>query len=177
MFSVNPSLTVEDVREIVHLFASRHLWIGLSWQITQGEIIDVEEKKVVYLLPQGTLIQTVDRCFGVPWVADKLAQLDFDCQSQSPIVLQISVTDTTAQTVYCQTISPAVGACHLTDIPFEPNYTLRLTNQGQSVYLSDFYLYQQCQENGIIDQWNQPKALSRSPYSVVSGQDNGNHLY
>lgn len=46
---------------------------------------------------------------------------------------------------------------HLENIPFYIGYELKIENKGASILLADFYLYQQCQENGIIDSYGNPK--------------------
>jgi GT2 family glycosyltransferase len=138
-----------------------------SWEINQGEIVfdAVEQKKVVLLKSGGTLQQLLSTCFGVPLVKDKPFQLDFKLKltiafaKQEPSLLAIYVSYD-HQVCYETQVSwrnKDWQAIHLEELPFGIGYELKLENQGPPLLLTDFYLYQHYQENGIIDAKGQEK--------------------
>jgi len=159
--------TVRDVRANVlknGLFEREYP----CWEIDKGKIIfdETTEKKAVLLQSNGKLSQLLTWCAGAPYIKDAFFQLDFNMKkaddSQGKIILKISVLYKN-KVKYDTTISPEINsdwqAIHLEKIPFNLAYELRLENKSTSVLLSDFYLYQLCQENGIIDVNGKPKSF------------------
>ena len=139
-----------------------------SWNIDKGQIIfDAKSgKKVASLNKGGTLRQLLAECSGVPLVKKMPFQLDFILKTEQkvsePVLLRVCVLYENAM-MYDHIISFEQAEdwqdIHLDNIPFSMGYTLVLENKGSTVLLGDFYLYQLCQENGIIDVNNQPKSF------------------
>ncbi len=140
------------------------------WDINSGKVVfdAMAEKKAAWLELGGTLSQVLAWCVGVPLVKDKPFQLDFKVRKapgtivMDKILLRVFVVYQN-QMVYDETIfsepSESWQDIHLEGIPFYLGYELNLDNRGVPVLLSDFYLYQVYQENGIIDAAGQKKSF------------------
>jgi len=141
-----------------------------SWDIDSGKIVfdAVAEKKAAWLELGGTLSQELAWCVGVPLIKNKPFQLDFNVKKApcttaiEKILLRVLVVYQN-QIVYDETVlsepSESWQDIHLEEIPFDIGYELKLNNRGVPILLSDFYLYQLCQENGIIDIMGQQKSF------------------
>jgi GT2 family glycosyltransferase len=138
------------------------------WEIDNGEIVfdAVAEKKAALLNPGGTLRQLLAQCVGVPLVKEMLFQLDFKVKkaddATAPILLAVLVIYDN-KVIHEDSVSwqseDNWQDIHLEQIPFYIGHELKLENRGAPVLLSDFYLYQLCQENGIIDASGKPKSF------------------
>jgi len=130
------------------------------WQIENGEIVFNTEKNAALLNKGGILSQLLNTCVGVPYVKDKPFQLDFKIKNTKKSLFTIFVYYN-KKIQYEKTISsepkPDWQDIHLKNIPFYIGYELKIENKAASIMLADFYLYQQCQENGIIDSDGNPK--------------------
>ncbi len=124
------------------------------WEIENGEIVFNTEKNAALLKKGGILSQLLNTCVGVPYVKDKPFQLDFKIKNTEKTVFTIFVYYNNKiqyeKTIYSEPKQDWQDI-HLENIPFYIGYELKIENQGTSIMLADFYLYQQCQENGIID--------------------------
>ncbi len=136
-----------------------------AWEITQGEIIvdPMLPQTVACLQPGGRLSQTVTHCWGVPLLPAKPFQLDYQGRPwhTGEVTIAMLILDAQRQVVNEQ-VSTWSGtdwtAIHLGSLPFAKGYQLQVENRGTTpVLLSNFYLYQLRQENGIIDANGQPK--------------------
>jgi len=134
-----------------------------SWEMTDGEIVSlvVEKKQATWLNSGGTLKQKITHNVGIFLDPDKLFQLDFAVKTTHPVELTILISDSHQNTRFEKQIScqdHQWQSIHLENIPFELTNELILKNNSQHpVLLTDFYLYQQCQENGIFDMKGNPK--------------------
>ncbi|HIE01625.1 MAG TPA: glycosyltransferase [Thiotrichaceae bacterium] len=133
-----------------------------SWAIEKGEIIfdAVSQKKAVFLNSTGTLSQTItNNISGIQIVKEKPFKLDFKVKkvenevkekaSMTVLMLDDKQQALFEETVYCE--SDEWQAIHLEPIFCDVGYALKIENRGTPILLSDFYLYQTYQENGIID--------------------------
>ncbi|MDM8560434.1 glycosyltransferase family 2 protein, partial [Candidatus Parabeggiatoa sp. HSG14] len=138
------------------------------WEIEDGEIIvdSVSQKKAVLINQDGTLSQLLSHCAGVPLVEGMPFKLDFQAKKtkdvDEAVHLLVSVVyennilyENTILEEQCENWQNI----HLEEIPFYLGHELRIENRGVPLLLSDFYLYQQCQENGIIDAAGNPKSF------------------
>jgi hypothetical protein len=147
------------------------------WALDNGEIVfDVDtQNKAALLNTKGTLSQLLSWCVGVPYVEDSQFQLDFkvkqakDIDTAEKISLVIFVIKN-HEVLYEKTVSFQIEddwqAIHLEKIPFYLGHELKIENRGTSVLLTDFYLYQRWQENGIIDANGKPKAFYKHLVSL-----------
>jgi GT2 family glycosyltransferase len=130
------------------------------WEIENGEIVFETDKNAALLNQGGILSQLLNTCVGVPYVKDKPFQLDFKIKNTEKTFFTILVYyDNHIQyekTIYSESKEDWQDI-HLENIPFYIGYELKIENKGASILLADFYLYQQCQENGIIDSYGNPK--------------------
>ena len=140
-----------------------------SWEIDKGEIVfdSVAQKKTALLNQEGTLSQLLAWCVGVPFVKQKPFQLDFKLKkargaTAQKIILTVFVINEN-QVIHEDTVFSEQCEdwqdIHLENLPFGIGYELKLENRGAPVLLSDFYLYQLRQENGVIDANGKPKAF------------------
>jgi len=130
-----------------------------SWEIHQGEIVSLDHQKAVKLNRGGSLQQRLTQANGVPLVKDKPFQLDFRARGVNHAKLQVSVWYE-HQRIYEATLvlkSEQWQTFHLEEIPFSLGAELKLENQHEPVLVTDFYLYQVYQENGILDANGQAK--------------------
>jgi GT2 family glycosyltransferase len=140
------------------------------WEFHNGEIVfDADSlKKAALLNAKGTLSQLLSWCVGIPYVENSPFQLDFKVKS----AMQRDTTETVSlvifvikndEVLYEKHISVEIEnnwlAIHLEKIPFYLGHELKIENLGAPVLLTDFYLYQRWQENGIIDANGKPKAF------------------
>jgi hypothetical protein len=143
-----------------------------SWEITEGEIVSLvaEEKQATWLNPGGTLQQTLTHCVGVSLDPEKLFQLDFEVKASHTIELVVIIYDEQQNIRFEKQIScqgRQWQAIHLENVPFWLGNQLVFKNQSQSpILLTEFYLYQQCQENGIFDIKGNPKWFYQSFVSL-----------
>lgn len=135
-----------------------------SWEMEQGHVtFDANsQKQMVCLHHNGQLIQLVIQSFGVPLVKNQPFQLNFKIKAEELTEIEVSVIrDDVA--VFQKKISVKTNEWHtqsLEQVPFNIGCRLQIINLGKSdVYLSHFYLYQICQENGIIDAKGQVKSF------------------
>jgi hypothetical protein len=138
------------------------------WEIANGEIIvDTKAQKKAVLINQGgTLSQLLSHCVGIPLVEGMPFQLEFQAKKaknvDEAVHLLVSVVyenNILYENTVLEELCENWQNIHLEEIPFYLGYELRIENRGASVLLSDFYLYQQCQENGIIDVVGNPKSF------------------
>jgi SAM-dependent methyltransferase len=127
-----------------------------SWEIKNAEYIREGEKTAVRLNTDGQLSQRISRCAGIPYVAGQPFQLDFKYKTtgNETQMLQVLVINDQQKVYDLQwALMPTEHwqAIHLTDIPFYLGYELRFNNNGAAILLADCYLYQNHQENGVID--------------------------
>ena len=137
-----------------------------SWEINNGEItFDSDtQTKAVLLNSDGTLNQLITCAAGVPLSEEKLSKLDFKAKklekTDKAIVITVLVVNNNNDIVFEDKLcleGQDWQEIHLENLPFNFNYQLKLKNQGTALLLTDFYLYQLYQENGIIDANGKPK--------------------
>jgi GT2 family glycosyltransferase/glycosyltransferase involved in cell wall biosynthesis len=140
-----------------------------SWEIEQGEIIfdAAFKKKAVLLNSTGTLSQTITNNSSGLQIEAQSFQLDFKVKkgednTQEKSSFTVFMCDEKQAAIYEKTIfceSEVWTSIHLEQITCQVGYTLKIENQGRPVLLSDFYLYQIYQENGIIDSHGNQKSF------------------
>ncbi|MDM8567060.1 glycosyltransferase family 2 protein [Candidatus Halobeggiatoa sp. HSG11] len=131
------------------------------WQLENTEIVSDNNSQAALLSTGGKLGQSLTWCVGVPYVKDKPFQLDFRLKTADgtgELKLTIWYENKAIHTV---DIVPELNddwqSIHLENIPFYLNHELQLENQGSPILVTDFYLYQLWQENGIVDIEGKPK--------------------
>jgi len=148
-----------------------------SWAIDNGEISfdAASQKKAVLLNSTGTLSQTItNNISSIKIVKEKPFKLDFkvkkgdnDIQEKSSI--RVLMLDDKQQAIFEETIScdsETWQAIHLDQITCDVGYALKIENRGTPILLSDFYLYQTYQENGIIDSDGNQKSFYNNLISL-----------
>ena len=149
------------------------------WKIENGEIVFDTNKNTALLNKGGILSQLLNTCVGVPYVKDKPFQLDFKIKNTEKSLFTIFVYYNN-HIQYEKTISLEPKQdwqhIHLENIPFYIGYELKIENKGTSILLADFYLYQQYQENGIIDSDGNPKFFYNDLVSLNHKLTNTNKL-
>ncbi|RKZ54094.1 MAG: hypothetical protein DRR16_00870 [Candidatus Parabeggiatoa sp. nov. 3] len=145
------------------------------WEIDNGEIVfdSATQKKAALLRSNGVLSQLLAWCVGIPYVKEMPFQLDFkvksaeDAKTAGEISLVVVYEN---KIIHQDTVSWQIENdwqdIHLENIPFYLGHTLKLENQGTPVLLSDLYLYQVWQENGVIDAQGKPKSFYKHLVSL-----------
>ncbi len=135
-----------------------------SWEIEHGQVIfDAEAQKyAVCLQNKGKLSQLVTQSFGVALVKNQPFKLDFQLKATEINNCSINILILKENNIIYQhtitTITTAWQNIHLTGIQFEIGCYLQIIYQGKAdILLSHFYLYQICQENGVIDIYGKKK--------------------
>jgi GT2 family glycosyltransferase len=145
------------------------------WEIEDGQIVldNTTEKKTALLNSNGILSQSMHWCVGIPYVKEMPFQLDFKVKSlQGPkTIAQLAIIVLyNNELIYQNSVSWQIQNewqdIHLENIPFGLEYTLKLENKGTSIFVSDLYLYQVWQENGIIDARGKPKSFYQDLLSL-----------
>ncbi|MCK5877309.1 MAG: hypothetical protein KAG43_06725, partial [Candidatus Marithrix sp.] len=131
------------------------------WSLENSEVVSDGNTQAALLSTGGTISQVLTWCVGVPYVKDKPFQLDFSLKTADgtgALKLTIWHKNKIINTV---NITPKLNTdwqvIHLENIPFYLDHELRLENLGSPVLVTNFYLYQVWQENGVIDTKGQPK--------------------
>jgi hypothetical protein len=143
-----------------------------SWEWgTSSEIVfdTVGQKKAAQLNQNGILSQRISYCSGVPLVKGMPFQLDFQARCPQGKTVFAVIIRRENQTVYENEMALSGEdwqVLHLDQIPFARGDELKIENRGAPLLVSDFYLYQLRQENGIIDAAGQPKSFYQQLVSL-----------
>ncbi len=131
------------------------------WKLENAEIVSNDNSQAVLLSIGGKLSQLLTWCVGVPYVKNKPFQLDFRLKTADGTGELKLVIINENEIIHTVNIYPEANDVwqdiHLENIPFYLNHELRLENLGSPILVTDFYLYQIWQENGIIDTKGKPK--------------------
>ncbi|MBE9562888.1 MAG: glycosyltransferase, partial [Proteobacteria bacterium] len=131
------------------------------WQLKNTEIVSDGSDQAALLSTGGKLSQSLTWCVGVPYVKNKPFQLDFRLKTSDGTGELKLIIRHKNKIIHTLHIVPELNenwqSIHLEDIPFYLNHELKLENLGSPMLVTDFYLYQIWQENGIIDIEGKPK--------------------
>jgi len=138
------------------------------WEFSQGEVRldEASQRQTAYLPTAAQLSQAVPTSSELVLRDGKPFTLVFQVKNTASASLSIELLREKAetahwqQTVSCEASADTWQTLRLTDVDFLMGDTLRISNQGtEAVMLTGFYLYQICQENGVLDINGEPKAF------------------